>query len=284
MAEPERRSSSNLILGSSVILFLLVAVSAPRAFVWRADVCRAKQDWDGAYKNYNLAIALGLRSAHTYLGRADARKIINGDYDGAVRDFERALEFDPSLSGCTYFHIDRGNQRRDQGDWNGAIADFNRAIDLDPGHKTAWSVRYRAEAKLAKGDTEDAIADFERCIELGQGRHLYLPYMIGGPPPEVMEAGQEAGRRLSAKYISLGRACQNSGDVEAAIDHYTQSIVVGWGHPEAFYYRGSARAATGDLVEAAADYDRFLERAPGDVRAEEARKRIADFEARLEKR
>src|SRR5262249_60612061 len=65
-------------------------------------------------------------------------------------------------SAVDYFN--RGVAENANGDFEGAIADYNRAIELDPKYAAAYS--NRGIAKQAKGDLDGAITDFSRAIEL----------------------------------------------------------------------------------------------------------------------
>lgn len=253
-------------------------LAAPAFFKWRGDRCSDVRNWDPALRNYDLAIRLGLWTPAKYLGRARAR-YNRGELDEAIQDLEEAIERTSNLGHLNYFYIDRGLRRSSQHDFDGAIADFDRAIEIDPGHKTPRTYRYRASARLRKGDREGALSDFQQYIELTQGSagRLYHPHMVGVPPPEDMEMAREAGQRISAEYIALGLARQNSGDPDAAVEFYDKSVVVGWGHPEAFYHRGVANVARGNPAAALRDFRRFLELAPGDVRVEDARRRISNL-------
>ena len=58
----------------------------------------------------------------------------------------------------------RGLAKEIKGDHDGAIADYNRAIELDP--KQSRPYRNRGFAKLAKGDHDGAVADYNRAFEL----------------------------------------------------------------------------------------------------------------------
>ena len=52
------------------------------------------------------------------------------DYEGAILDYNKALEISPSEI-CLDYSM-RGNTRRNSGDIEGAISDKNKAIDFDP--------------------------------------------------------------------------------------------------------------------------------------------------------
>src|SRR5436309_3416347 len=61
--------------------------------------------------------------------------------------------------------VNRGIEKAKYGDLDGAIADFDRAIELNP--KDDAPYYNRAQAKRLKKDTAGAIADYTRAIELG---------------------------------------------------------------------------------------------------------------------
>src|SRR5882724_4291433 len=77
-----------------------------------------------------------------------------GDHDGAIAEYNRAIELDPKLA---IFYSNRGLAKEAKGDHDGAIADYNRAIELDP--KQAIFYSNRGFAKEAQGDHDGAIAD-----------------------------------------------------------------------------------------------------------------------------
>jgi Flp pilus assembly protein TadD len=62
------------------------------------------------------------------------------------------------------YYNKRGLAREAKGDHDGAVADYNRAIDLNP--KDAGAYMNRGFAKQANGDQDGAIADYNRALEL----------------------------------------------------------------------------------------------------------------------
>ena len=117
-------------------------------------------DYAGAIADFDRAIELDPDYALAYLNRGNA-KSFKGDHEEAIIDFDRAIDLDPSNAEAYY---NRGIAKRMRGDYDGAIADYDRTIEFDTNHAVAYN--NRGTAKGANGDYVEAIADFDRAIEL----------------------------------------------------------------------------------------------------------------------
>jgi len=84
----------------------------------------------------------------------------NGDLDGAIADFNRAIELDPKDDAPYY---NRAQAKRLKKDTAGAIADYTRAIELGSTNPAAYNNRGNARAE--NNDRDGAIADYTRAIE-----------------------------------------------------------------------------------------------------------------------
>ena len=104
------------------------------------------------------------------------RKYREGDREGALKNAERAVEFDGDSAGARYL---RGLIREETGDPAGAIASYSKAAKLDPNHfralnNIAWiyatsteppwrnpaaAVRYAERANAASGGENAAVLD-----------------------------------------------------------------------------------------------------------------------------
>ena len=89
-------------------------------------------------------------------------KLRNGDSDGAMVDFTRAIDFEP---GNSRHYLMRGNARRLKRDYAGAIADLTHAIELERHHPDVMYAA-RAGVKELSGDLDGAITDITRAIEI----------------------------------------------------------------------------------------------------------------------
>src|SRR5205823_1178232 len=117
-------------------------------------------DLDGALADFNRAIELNPKDDAPYYNRAQARRLKN-DTAGAIADYTRAIELG-STNPAAYNN--RGNARAENNDRDGAIADYTRAIELKPDYARAYY--NRAVTKQAKGDAAGAKADFKTAEKL----------------------------------------------------------------------------------------------------------------------
>jgi tetratricopeptide (TPR) repeat protein len=117
-------------------------------------------DLDGAMTDFNRAIELNPKDDAPYYNRAQAKKLKN-DTAGAIADYTRAIELG-STNPAAYNN--RGNARAENNDRDGAIADYTRAIELKPDYARAYY--NRAVNKEAKGDKAGATSDFKRARQL----------------------------------------------------------------------------------------------------------------------
>src|SRR4029077_562879 len=93
------------------------------------------------------AVAAAQTSAFApYYNKRGLAREAKGDHDGAIADYNRAIDFNPKYAGA---YNNLGVAKQAKGDLDGAIADFNRAIELDP--KLAISYHNRGLAQKAKG-------------------------------------------------------------------------------------------------------------------------------------
>jgi tetratricopeptide (TPR) repeat protein len=117
-------------------------------------------DLDGAVADFNRAIELNPKDDAPYYNRAQAKRL-KKDAAGAIADYTRAIELG-STNPAAYNN--RGNARAENNDRDGAIADYTRAIELKPDYARAYY--NRAVTKQTKGDTAGAKADFKTAEKL----------------------------------------------------------------------------------------------------------------------
>jgi tetratricopeptide (TPR) repeat protein len=120
---------------------------------------------------------------------------IDGDFDKALVEFERAIELDPELAAA---YDARGTIWLEREELDGAMQDYNRAIELDPEMGLYYADRGLVYTRM--GETDKAIGDYEKAIELSEEdpiaalAHLNLGeiYVFVGPEELAVEHLQEA--------------------------------------------------------------------------------------------
>lgn len=118
-------------------------------------------DYEGAIADFTRALVLDPGNSRYYLVRGNAKKL-NRDYAGAIVDYTRAIEFEREYKDVMF--TARAGARELTGDLDGAIADYTRAIEIDP--KFGGTYNLRGFARQKKGDIEGAAADFEQAERL----------------------------------------------------------------------------------------------------------------------
>src|SRR6476469_3028605 len=110
--------------------------------------------------------------------RDGARKVGNGDLDGAIDEYSRAITISSRLNSnsesdeasnvtvinpfTAYAYTNRGVARYRKGDYDGAIRDFDAALRIKPG--LAFAYLNRAAARRELGDLQGALADLNKAV------------------------------------------------------------------------------------------------------------------------
>jgi tetratricopeptide (TPR) repeat protein len=178
-------------------------------------------------------------SAKDYVKRGITR-FGKGDTNGALADFDRALELEPDLADA---HLLRGKARRAKGNLDGAIEDiedYEKAIELDPrltsnNRDITQAFANRGFIRVNQLDLEGAIADFDKAIQVS---------------PSDAES-----------YIKRAEALLIKGNLADAITDFDKGIALNPRNSAAslaYAGRGFTRLLQGDEAEARKDFDKSI--------------------------
>ncbi len=219
-----------------------------------------KQLNEKAYADFNEAIARDAELAEAYYGRGMVL-LHEGDFEGAVLDFEKALELKPHMETPVTLlqRIKAGAKLRDSnftaaeaaqqsGDLKEAVRLYTELLEKDAlvgARFPTFAVHLnRANIHVAQGDYFAAVKDYTRTVELD-------PEFISG-------------------YYNRGSAYALLGRYDLGARDYTQVIRLDPGNAAAYYNRGSAHAHQMKFKRAIADYEKALELRPGWKKVEQA--------------
>ncbi|WP_336071011.1 tetratricopeptide repeat protein [Mesoflavibacter sp. CH_XMU1404-2] len=125
------------------------------------------KDYDGAIKDFNKATKACPNYAIPYYNRAFVKMHIK-DYSGAILDFNKAVELNPKNVMDYYFvnsFHNRGRAKLYLKDYKGAITDFTKAIVEKPKFSSAFYNRGICKIKL--NQKTDGELDLAKAKELG---------------------------------------------------------------------------------------------------------------------
>jgi tetratricopeptide (TPR) repeat protein len=166
-------------------------------------------------------------------------------------------------------YLSRGNQRLfEQGDYQGAIADFNQVLRLYPEEAPVYFKRGSAKAHL--GDYQGAIMDYNQVLRLDptQAAAYYqrsISFILLGKVPEAMQDAEQAirlGPTAGFGYVARGSAHISAGNFSAAQVDLEQALQINPKLGFAYYWRGLLALKQGRYAQAISDYEQGVRLTP----------------------
>jgi tetratricopeptide (TPR) repeat protein len=162
-----------------------------------------------------------------------------GNYEGALKEYDKAIELAPQWSTAYYF---RGTARYQTKRYQAAIDDFTKAIEITPIYPAA--IHDRALARRALKDYRGAMSDFDMAI---QGDPGYFP----------LAYANRASLRIELK------------DFQGAIPDADKAILQGPDYPGGYIVRAEAKIHLADYDGAIKDLNKAMDVKPkNDLKAE----------------
>jgi tetratricopeptide (TPR) repeat protein len=187
-------------------------------------------DSQGALTDYDRAIQLDPNYAYAYSGRGYLKYDKLNDPQGALADYNRSIQLAPNYA---YAYNNRSLLKREKlNDIQGALADSNRAISIDPNLASAYNNRGILKY-LNLNDSQGALADFNLAISIDPNN--------------------------AYAYTNRGALKQRNDDSKGALADYSRAIQLSPNSARAYNNRGIVKHKyLGDPQGALADYDRAI--------------------------
>lgn len=157
-------------------------------------------------------------------------------------------------------------------DFAGALELGERAVALDPENASYYGVVGDAQGELGRyeemvksyQEMVDRRPDFSSYSRIPRARELY------GDPEGAIEAmqqaidagGSPAGENTAWAYVQLGKTQWYTGNLDEAAESYAMSLKSLPGYPPGLAGQGQIAAARGELEQAAAFYQKAIDRMP----------------------
>ncbi len=155
-------------------------------------------------------------------------KLDQGDLDGAIADFNEAIQKQSDYDADAYFY--QGIAYLYKGDLPNSMTDFNQAITLNASYTNAYF--NRALIHQAMGDKKSAIDDYNQVIRLDG--------------------------YLAEAYNNRGLIFSSLGYQERAINDFTKALEINPVRANTYYNRGLAFFRSHQYQQALADYTQAI--------------------------
>ena len=134
-ARRKRNRIIGLITFIIIIVIIAILILPNTAYEYNSRGIRHGRagNYNRAIRDFNRAIRMNPNLAEAYSNRGNAYTGIN-NYDSAIADHTEAIRINPNLASA-YFN--RGNAHYLQGDLDRAAADWEETLRIDPNHSTA---------------------------------------------------------------------------------------------------------------------------------------------------
>lgn len=246
-----RRKGSLILLG--VLISLTISMYAFKTLSYSAA-------WKSDLSLWNYSVKKYPDSDKTLAGRANALSSA-GDYNEALRDFNRAISINPQNARA---YTNRGVVFMYLKDYTSAIADFSKTISL--GFHFPVTYLNRGRAYYESGNYTEALNDYEEAIK--NEPEFADPYInkgivyddIGDFPSaiesysEAIKLAPERGKIYHHRAISYGKV----GKYEAAIKDFNALIGMMPEYAEAYLNRAVTYGTSGRYDEALVDFNKAI--------------------------
>ncbi len=147
-----RKTSREIAITNKILSSIVDKL--PKEYFEKGEYYFNKSDFREAIKWYSMAIEHKSDFAITYCKRGFSNINIGEVYNG-IADFDKAIYYRPDFNEAYYGRaITKGLGLMD---FEGAIEDFNKAIELEP--KDAYAYLFRGHAKQFTGNLKGALED-----------------------------------------------------------------------------------------------------------------------------
>jgi len=244
------------VFGLPVALFAQNAAS----YIASANGKFQQGDYDGAIADYTKALELNSSYISAYNGRGLAWRN-NGNFDGAIADFSAAIRLKPTMPEP---YLNRSVSEFMQGNFDGAIADCTKLIDMDPTYQSAFF--YRAVMREAQTNLAGADEDYTKAISLKATSDDWTHYAILYKDLFMKRGGNADDENLKA-YLNwstewtkwLAKFLDGKITEEGLLKVADTAAGDKAAHRcEALYFAGSVKAIGGDKAGARADFQQCV--------------------------
>jgi tetratricopeptide (TPR) repeat protein len=195
----------------------------PEQLVKAAKECLNTEKYKAGIEYCNQALKIDKRCAEAYCVRGALRNVAN-DFDASIADLVKSIELEPTPLAYSLL----GDTWCEKHDFAEAVRNYNKALEFDP--DDIGTINDRAEAYFHMDDYDNAIQDYER-LNILKPEEPNPYYNCGvchrrkGNVPKAIEyfdKSIERGKQDANVYNSRGNAYMDMGEYDKAIADFNR--------------------------------------------------------------
>lgn len=216
-----------------------------------------------AINKYNEAIKLNPRNYNAYYLRGFT-KFLSKDFEGALEDYNKAIEIAPNTKGIEQVYYHRGNLYYFLIQKEKAFADYEKAISINPNYQPPYGGR--GNYFTDRGDLDKALADYNKALEMDSkdvaaymGRaDVYFKKEEFDKSLRDLEKAVELGGESASAYLQIGMILGLKGYWYSAEGNLRKAIKINANSNSIF---------TGNISVTLFDFDEFIAKNPKNAKA-----------------
>ncbi|MBO6960048.1 MAG: CHAT domain-containing protein [Prochlorococcus marinus CUG1438] len=231
-----------------------------------------KKDYENAIFFFDKASKIDQTNSNAYFYKAFVKDIL-GDFKGAIDDYSKAININPSWQSF----LNRGLAKTEIRDFKESIIDFSKSLKLNPNYYKGFLFRGIAKQKL--GDFKESIDDFTKYLNLNgdDTNILFLRGLSKYSLKDFIGSIEDYSKalKINPKYkealLNRGISKSELGEYEASIDDFSNLIKLDPNQIDAYFLRGLSRNMVQEYKEAIKDFDVVIKNDPNNDDALNAR-------------
>ena len=237
----------------------------------RATARKGKGDFSGALKDYNKAIERDSSRPEFFSNRADLYMEME-NHDAARNDYTKAIELAESGEDKAEYLCERAFAYWSLEKYDNAIADLTKAVGLSPGQPDAYYIRGCVYKE--KKEYDRAIADFTKAMQIDPDAYdpVYERAQAYREEEDYTTAIADYTRAIQLNpqsgeaFFGRGRAYHDDDEYAKAIKDYSKALSIDPKNADAVYFRGLAHHDQEEYAPAIEDFTKAIELEAGYMR------------------
>ncbi len=224
----------------------------------------SRSQYKGAIAQFNEALRWNTQNSGAFFSRGYAFYQLR-NFRQSLDDFTQVINLEPTSNLAFSALFYRGNLRMSLGDPQGAVRDYNQALEVDS--TAALAFVQRGQAENALGKSGNALKSYSQAIRLEPNlaaaylNRCLTKSNLNDQPGAISDCTEATGinPNLLTAYQNRGLAYHRAGNYKQAIADLNVAIKLDGEDATSYYQRGLIRLDLQDKEGAIADFNTAIQ-------------------------